>query len=194
MYEKGPETRLSPGSSCRDKLPEFLTPAEVAGLLALTKRPRRRLMILMLWRAGLRVSEALALKPADITTSGNQPVLRVRQRNGGVRFVPIHSELQVALEAAAEWGVSPKGRIISAHRGTVWRWIRLATDRAVRSGVIGPERHVSASTFRHSAAVHWLSSGIPLNVVSSWLGLSIQATLPYLQYLPHELGSMSRVA
>ena len=47
---------------------------------------------------------------------------------------------------------------------------------------------------RHSAARHWLSSGIPINVVSRWLGhASLQTTLVYLEILPDPLGEMGRV-
>ncbi len=47
---------------------------------------------------------------------------------------------------------------------------------------------------RHSAARHWLASGIPINVVSRWLGhASLQTTLIYLEVLPDPLGDIERV-
>ena len=195
MYAAGGGTQQDPGGNRRGKLPEYLTADEMTALLAMTKRPRHRLLMLIMWRAGLRVSEALGLGPDDIITSGDQPALRVRQGKGGKsRLVPLHPELQVALEAAAEWGVSRNGRIISASRSTAWRWIRLAADRAVGSGVFGPDRHVGTHTFRHSAARHWLASGVPINTVSRWLGhWSISMTLVYLEVLPDQLSMMERV-
>ena len=46
-------------------------------------------------------------------------------------------------------------------------------------------------TLRHSAARYWLSSGIPINVVSRWLGhASLQTTLVYLEILPDPLGEI----
>ena len=49
-------------------------------------------------------------------------------------------------------------------------------------------------TLRHSAARHWLSSRIPINVVGRWLGhASLQTTLVYLEILPDPLGEMGRV-
>ena len=55
-------------------------------------------------------------------------------------------------------------------------------------------RKVGTHTLRHSAARHWLSSGIPINVVSRWLGhASLQTTLIYLEILPDPLGEMGRV-
>ena len=53
---------------------------------------------------------------------------------------------------------------------------------------------VGTHTLRHSAARHWLSSGIPINVVSRWLGhAGLQTTLIYLEILPDPLGEMGRV-
>ena len=47
---------------------------------------------------------------------------------------------------------------------------------------------------RHSAARHWLSSRIPINVVGRWLGhANLQTTLVYLEILPDPLGEMGRV-
>jgi integrase len=193
MYEKGPGSRPQAGSNRRGGLPEYLTAEEVNSVLALTKKPKHRLLMLIMWRAGLRVSEALNVGPDDIV-SGDQPALRVRHGKGGKpRLVPLHPELLTALEAAAEWGGS-RGRIIPVHRATAWRWIKLAADRAVKAGELGPERHIGDHTFRHSAARHWLASGVPINVVSRWLGhASIQTTLIYLEVLPDQLALMERV-
>ena len=61
-------------------------------------------------------------------------------------------------------------------------------------GAIPAGRKVATHTLRHSAARHWLASGIPINVVSRWLGhASLQTTLIYLQILPDPLGDMDRV-
>ena len=60
--------------------------------------------------------------------------------------------------------------------------------------MIAEGRKVGTHTLRHSAARLWLASGIPVNVVSRWLGYaSIQTTLVYLEVLPDPLGEMERV-
>ena len=47
---------------------------------------------------------------------------------------------------------------------------------------------------RELAHFHWLSSVIPINVVSRWLGhAGLQTTLVYLEILPDPLGEMGRV-
>ena len=54
-----------------------------------------KLVMLLQWRAGLRVSEALDVRPEDLRL-GASPTLGVRQGKGGkARIVPIHPELQL---------------------------------------------------------------------------------------------------
>ena len=48
------------------KLPEYLEMAEVNALIAAAPNPKARLIMLEQWRAGLRVSEALALEARDL--------------------------------------------------------------------------------------------------------------------------------
>ena len=45
----------------RCTLPEYLEADEVSAVIAAAPNPRAKLLILLQWRAGLRVSEALAL-------------------------------------------------------------------------------------------------------------------------------------
>ena len=83
------------------KLPEYLEMAEVNALIAAAPNPRARLIMLEQWRAGLRVSEALALEARDLHLDSDRPTLVVRQGKGRKpRVVPVHPELQTALTAA----------------------------------------------------------------------------------------------
>jgi site-specific recombinase XerD len=69
-----------------------------------------------------------------------------------------------------------------------------AYARAVELGTLPIRKHVTTHTPRHSAARHWLASGIPINVVSCWLGhASLQTTLIYPEVLPDPLGDIERV-
>ena len=142
--------------------------------------------------AGLRVSEALALEVPDILLHVDLPTLRVRQGKGKKsRIVPVHPELHSVLSSALEFGnVAEDGRIIRAVRSTADHWIRQATERAQRNGTIAAGRRISNHTLRHSYARHLLMNGIPINLLSRWLGhSSIQTTLIYLELVPDELVS-----
>ena len=177
------------------RLPEYLEADEVNAIIRAADDPRARLLMLEQWRAGLRVSEALALEVADISLDTDRPTLRVRSGKGRKsRIVPVHPELVAALSTALSYGNVSGGRIIDAHRTTAWRWVQKAVDRAEQLGAIPLGREVSTHTFRHSYARHLLMNGIPINYLSRWLGhSSIQTTLIYLELVPDPSGSLATV-
>ena len=126
--------------------------------------------------------------------------------------MPVHPELRAALQSAMAYGrLVRRGPVIGRgertrpwrgsadelhgpHRSTAWRWVQEALERAVQLGRVPGGRRVGTHTLRHSAARHWLASGIPINVVQRWLGHALLATtLIYLEILPDPLGDMNRV-
>ena len=194
IYPRGATARQSPGNKSRT-LPEYLNKHEVDALIKAAPHPKAALLMLMQWRAGLRVSEALAVEVSDLKLDSEKPTLRIRQGKGGrTRLVPVHDQLSSAFSNVIAYGQVRRGCIVEVTRSTAWRWVKDAADRAMELGAISPGRKVGTHTLRHSAARHWLSSGIPINVVSRWLGhASLQTTLIYLEILPDPLGEMGRV-
>lgn len=180
----------------RFRLPEYLLPEEVASLLKAAPHPLARLLVVFLWRAGLRISEALGLEIADVELEGEKPTVRVRQVKGGKdRLVPVHPKLGDVLRNALAYGSLSKGRLFKVSRTTAWRWIKGAQANAEELGLLPPGRRIGTHTLRHSAARHWLASGIPINIVSRWLGHSnLRATLIYLEILPDPVGWMEKVS
>ncbi len=154
-----------------------------------------RLLFLVQWRAGLRISEALALDVTDLRLDSDTPTLRVRQGKGGKdRVVPVHPELAAGFRSAMAFG-NIKGPLFNASRSTGWRWLKQALHRAEDLGTIPVGRRVATHALRHSAARHWLECGVPINHVSKWLGhASLQSTLVYLEILPDPTGYMDRVS
>ena len=146
-------------------------------------------------RAGLRVSEALALEIADLSLDAELPTIRVRQGKGRKsRIVPVHPELGAAFSVALSYGNVSEGRLIDVHRSTAWRWVQRAHARAEQLGAVPPGRHLGNHTLRHSYARHLLMNGIPINYLSRWLGhSSIQTTLIYLELVPDPTGSLAMV-
>ena len=176
-------------------LPQYLEAHEVNAIIRAADDPRARLLMTEQWRAGLRVSEALALEVADLSLDTDSPTLRVRSGKGRkARVVPVHPELAAAFRMALSYGTVSDGRIIEAHRSTVWRWVQKALDRAEQLGAIPRGREIGTHTFRHSYARHLLMNGIPINYLSRWLGhSSIQTTLIYLELVPDPTGSLAAV-
>ena len=178
------------------KLPEYIEAHEVNALIRAAPNPRARLLVMIEWRAGLRVSEALALEVGDLSLDMELPTLRVRQGKGRkARIVPVHPELHSALSSALQFGnIAESDKIVKASRSTADRWIKEATAGAQKAGAIASGRRISNHTLRHSYARHLLMNGIPINYLSRWLGhSSIQTTLIYLELVPDPTGSLAAV-
>ena len=177
------------------RLPEYLEADEADAIIRAAEDPRAKLLMLTQWRAGLRVSEALALDVSDLSLDSDLPTLRVRSGKGRkARVVPVHPELAAAFRMALSYGNVAEGRLIEARRSTAWRWVQAAVERAERLGAIAPGRRVGTHTLRHSYARHLLMHGVPINYLSRWLGhSSIQTTLIYLELVPDPTGSLAAV-
>ena len=177
------------------KLPEYLGADKVGAIVRAADDPRARLLMLEQWRAGLRVSEALALEVSNLSLDANSPTLKVRSGKGRrARVVPAHPELAAAFRMALSYGNVSEGRLIDVHKVTAWRWVQTAVRRAEELGAISPGRRVGPHTLRHSCPRHLLMHGIPINYLSRWLGhSSIQTTLIYLELVPDPTGSLASV-
>ena len=177
-------------------LPEYLEADEVNALIRAAPNSRAALLFLVQWRAGLRVSEALALEVRDLSLDSGLPTIHVRRGKGAKpRIVPVHPELHSALASSLQFRNIVQGdRLIKASRSTADRWIRATTEKAVEAGALRPGRRISSHTLRHSYARHLLVYGIPINYLSRWLGhSSIQTTLIYLELVPDPTGSLAAV-
>ena len=83
------------------KLPEYLEADEVGAIMRAADDPHARLLMLEQWRAGLRVSEALAVEVSDLSLESHKPTLKVRSGKGRrARVVPVHPELPAAFRMA----------------------------------------------------------------------------------------------
>ena len=177
-------------------LPEYLEAHEVDALIRAAPNAKASLLFMVQWRAGLRVSEALALEVRDLSLDSGLPTLHVRHGKGAKpRIVPVHPELHSAVSSSLQFGNIAQGdRLIKASRSTADRWIRAATEKAEEAGAIPAGRRISNHTLRHSYARHLLVNGIPINYLSRWLGhSSIQTTLIYLELVPDPTGSLATV-
>ena len=82
-------------------LPQYLERVEIEAVIAAAPNPMAKLLMLEQWRAGLLVSEGLALEKRDLFLDSGRPTLRVRRGEGNkARVVTMHPELQTALIAA----------------------------------------------------------------------------------------------
>jgi site-specific recombinase XerD len=135
---------------------------------------RLRALIVILWRAGLRVQEALALAQADLDQ--RRGALQVRRGKGGRRTeVGMDAwgwdELQPWLDVRLELPVGPLLCVINGQtRGRHWSSAAARADlsrTAVRAGV---RRRFAPHQLRHAHAVELAREGVPLIVIQRQLG------------------------
>lgn len=151
--------------------------------------------MMLQWRAGLRISEALNLELMDLHLDVEPAVLRVRKGKGGKdRLVPLHGELRTIASNQIRYTRKKSGKLVVAHRSTAWRWYEKSLKKLKEEGGISAGQEIGTHTLRHSAARHWLMNGVPINLVSVWLGhASLQTTLVYLQILGDTSDRMAKV-
>jgi len=197
LYKTQPPALQKAGTKSKGKkLPEFLEPDEVGSLMQLAPNPRARLCMLLQWRAGLRVSEAIHVTPADVHLNARTPEIKVRQGKGKKdRIVPIHFELNAALSAVlGMWKIGAGDPLVGVTRQRAWQWYKQSLKSCYAIGAIPDGKPCGTHTLRHSAARYWLMNGVPINVVSHWLGHSnLQTTMIYLQLVSDPGGFMERV-
>ena len=152
-------------------IPHYWNPQQVERLLdslaALGLR-RGRVASLIMWRTGLRVGETVALEWRDIDHAAGTLLVR-RGKGGRGRTVPLHPDLAGLF---ANWPAS-RDLVVGLTGKTALRHLRAVFEHACldQEWPGNGRQRAEAHSLRHSAARHWLTTaGVPLNVVSQWLG------------------------
>ena len=189
------QSRASGNVARPQSLPEYLESDEVNHLISCAPNTDCGLLMVIQWRSGLRISEALRLEVRDLHLDAEPRVLRVRRGKGGKdRLVPVHNELWAAVGNHLRYRRISNGPLVKVNKSTAWRWYKIALAEAQSRGLIPQGRRVATHTLRHSFARHCLASGVPINRLSVWLGhASLQTTLIYLQIIPDPGNDMDKV-
>ena len=182
-----------------EPLPHVLTREEVALLLRTFRDGRYRAYFTVVYQCGLRMSEALALKPQHI--DGQRLVIRVVDGKGGKqREVPITPELLQRLRTFwkshrnSEWlfpgtgrgwkssGKSLRDALYEADHPMTKASVSAAIKVAkAECGLSRTHEKLTIHTLRHSCATHLLEAGVSVRQVSAFLGHS--SLKPVLVYL-----------
>lgn len=174
------------------RLPRALSKRDAAALVEApadeTPRARRdRAMLELLYGSGLRASELVGLRPADVDLQAQ--LLVCRGKRDRQRLVPIGDAARRALIQYLERGrpefvrgrdpgtlfVSARGRPVA--RQELWRIVRA---RARQAGLRGGYPHA----LRHSFASHLLEGGADLRSVQALLGHADIGTTEIYTHLP----------
>lgn len=177
-----------------DRPAEPLAAAEVRALLAACggstmSQIRTHALLVVLWRAGLRIGEALRLRTSDIDFGAHSiRVLHTKTRQA--RTVGIDDAALTVIAAwvearsAAGIGDGPLFCRLHLQPGAPLssRYVRQELGRiTVRSGV---QHRVHPHGLRHTMAVESVREGVPVTQISRQLGhSSIATTAVYLDHL-----------
>jgi site-specific recombinase XerD len=149
---------------------------------------RDRALITVMYRTGLRVGEALALRLSDVDMA--RGTIRVREGKGRkARTVGIGdgalAVLQLWTGARRGLGLARNGRFLFctlAGRPMSYDAVRFMLAR--RAGNAGIERRVHPHALRHSWAFERSQAGTPVNVIQQQLGhASLLTTDVYLRHI-----------
>jgi len=192
-----PSYRLGQPSAVKGRKfpPEPLTPDEVWALIDKCGRGpagrRNRALIIVMWRAGLRVSEALALFPKDVDVDrGRVAVLHGKGDRSRV----------VALDAGAcaivqRWTVERRDLELAPRAPLFCVISRPTAGQALASSYVrellhklaakaGIEKRVHPHGLRHSYAAYLMDQGVPIHHIRRMLGhSSIAVTERYADHV-----------
>jgi site-specific recombinase XerD len=200
-YQRSPVTKAGyrlgqpPGNKGRKFPPEPLTSREVIALLSAIPRgnvgSRNRALVTLLWRAGLRITEALELYPKDVDLArGQVSVLEGKGRKRRVVGVDdptceaLHRWFRVRTELGLN-GSHPVFCVVSKpttgmpmHSAYARNMVK---DAAARAGI---EKRAHPHGLRHTNASDLADEGVDLRLISRHLGHStVGVTAPYIDHL-----------
>jgi integrase/recombinase XerD len=170
-----------PAPKVPQTLPVVLSAEEVLKFLSCAPGLKHKTILTTCYAAGLRISEAVSLKPADIDSQ--RMVIRVEQGKGSKdRYVMLSPQL---LEILRRWWrvAKPKqwlfpSSVPGQHIGrfAVGKACQLAQQRS------GLSKPVSPHSLRHAFACHLLESGTDLRTIQLLMGhRSLSTTARYLR-------------
>jgi integrase/recombinase XerD len=167
------------------KLPTVLTRKEVKLLIDSANRKRHKIMIMLLYSSGLRVSELVNLRIGDLEL--DQKMGWVRSGKGAKdRMFIISEKLVGKLKTFVK--DRPKDEFLfRGHKGkmTTRSVQKVIVNAAKRAGI---DKKVTPHVLRHTFATHMLESGVDLRKIQMLLGHSqLSTTQLYLNVSNKEL-------
>ena len=162
------------------KLPVVFSQQELRSLFRIPQRLKQRVLLSLIYSAGLRVSEVCKLRICDIDFDRKQILVR-QSKNNKSRYVVLSDYIAKGLKQYME-GAKPKQFLFNGRqKGTplghsaVQQSFRLAMKKA------GIQKEACVHTLRHSFATHLLEQGVDIVTIKEQLGHAhIQTTMMYL--------------
>ena len=169
-YSKTPKT-----------LPTVLTKEEVMILIEAIKNPKHKLMVKIIYSAGLRVSELVHLKVKDLDIERNLGWVRKGKGNKDRLFIIARSLKNELVEYISYKNLNQESWLFTGQKQghlTV-KAVQWVIKRAAKEAKI--KKNVHPHTLRHSFATHLVENGNDVYSIQSLLGHnSSETTMVYV--------------
>src|SRR5690606_28040916 len=181
----------APTNPARRLPPEILTAAEVLALLdACGDWPtgvRNRALLATLYRGGLRLNEALELRPKDVNRETGA-VCVLCGKGGRARTVGLDEGALALLDrwlaARAAWAPHPAAPLFCNRTGGKLRRAYIRRLMPQLAAKVGIDKRVHAHGLRHTHAAELRAEGVDIGIISKQLGhTSIATTVRYLDHI-----------
>jgi integrase/recombinase XerD len=152
----------------KDKLPVVLSKEEVKAIINSTTNLKHYCILSVIYSGGLRISELLNLKLADIDSS--RMMIRIEDSKGGKDRYTLLSESLLKKLRAYYKEYKPKNYLIEGRDGgqysktSIGKILKRACEKA------NIKKKVITHTLRHSFATHLLEQGTDLRSIQTLLG------------------------
>jgi len=170
------------------RLPVVLGADEVVRFLEAVAGLKHRAALTTAYAAGLRVSEVVSLKVANIDSS--RMVIRIEQGKGAKdRYVMLSPQLLGILRSY--WQLTRPVHWLFSGRDADHPLHPTALHGACRSAqaAAGLDKRVTVHTLRHSFATHLLEGGTDIRIIQALLGHNnLQTTARYTQVATSTIG------
>lgn len=152
----------------------YLKLNEIEKLLDNASSLRDYLIIRLLWKTGIRVSELISLEESWIDYE--EKMIAIFGKGSKWRRIPIDRESLMHLKRYIKDYNKSDGKIFSLTRNRIFQIIRTTSEKA------GINRKIHPHTLRHSYAINYLMKGGNLRNLQLNLGHSdLNITAKYLQ-------------
>lgn len=182
-------------SKVPEKIQRVLTKEEVSRLIKAIKNPQHKIMIALMYSAGLRVSEVVNLKVKDFVFDKNKNLMNygfIRNGKGGKdRLFIISEKLEIALsQGCLNKEIDDYLFLTNRNRKYSIRSLQQIVKKSAKKSGIENWKEVHCHTLRHSFATHLIEQGDCVGDVQAMLGhKSPETSLGYI----HSSGKMLNI-
>ena len=174
----------------KPKLPMVLNKDEILRMFEIVENTKHKVVLALLYYAGLRVSEVRKIRWEDIDFE--REIIHVKQSKGEKeRMVFLHKKLKNILK---EYGLRSNGYVLISERGGIYseRTIQQIVKNIAKKADI--TKKVTPHVLRHSFATHLLEGGADIRYIQKLLGhKSLRTTQIYTHVASRDIKKLAEL-